>query len=331
MNLKLLLSKFYIEVLKFFEQILKHNPTNSVACYVVAKMTNYKNKHVFGSSWFYMESMYQDKMRNEFYIDLIERNVKDKRVLEIGTGLGYLTHIILKNNPQELISCEASKEMYEYTKKFLKENQSNIKDFKLINSSSFDLSLKHLNDKKVDLIIHELFSDNLFSECFIESLINAKRLLGPNGRIAPGRVQLCYMPLYFNDKERFKFLNTQKYKFQTQSINKYDYGKFSYPKANVLACVLSTEQNVLFDIDINSDFLIEDSRIISKEHLINSNGIALYFKIIEGDLEISSNPFVIKKSKSHWVNLLYQYSDTEIYDLKVTYKRNKLSITPIKT
>lgn len=108
-------------------------------------------------------SMLNDHERNSFYEDEIKDHVKNKIVLDIGAGAGFLTLTALKHGAQHVYAIERDPFIgHCFKKSFEKE----IKEGKvtLLTFDTFDLVSSDFANGHPEVVVHEIFGDDGFGE-----------------------------------------------------------------------------------------------------------------------------------------------------------------------
>lgn len=120
--------------------------------------------------------MLRDRERFDFYKKLIEHKVKDKIVLDIGSGSGILSHLCLRFGARKVFSVEFNPHLqavYTYLMcKPIAEGRA-----KLLKMDAYELVLKEFGDERPQVVVHEIFGANGLSENVIP-VFNALKLNG---------------------------------------------------------------------------------------------------------------------------------------------------------
>ena len=136
-------------------------------------------------------TMMNDVPRNSAYAEGIARHVKDKLVLEIGTGAGLLALLAARSGAQRVITCEANVLLAETAREIVAANGlSHI--ITVVPKMSTDLVVGVDLPEKADILVAEIFASLLVGEGVLASLNDARtRLLKPGARAIPGAVACC--------------------------------------------------------------------------------------------------------------------------------------------
>jgi predicted nicotinamide N-methyase len=141
-------------------------------------------------SWHY--DMLVNQGRSQFYSDLIKDNCRDKVVLEIGTGSGLLAALAVKYGARKVVCCEENPLLALAAQSLFRRLRIEEK-IQLIQKNSKDIATEEI--PAADVILHELFGSDPFSEEMIPTLSDARRFLKPNGIFLPEKIQIVYHPI----------------------------------------------------------------------------------------------------------------------------------------
>jgi predicted RNA methylase len=122
-----------------------------------------------------IQTMINDKERNIFYKKLLERHVVDKNVIDVGFGSGILSIMAIKLGAKKVVAYEQDYELAEFGKKIIQ--QLNLEDKIEIVNERFNTF--HLRGDE-DVLIHEIFSEDLFGEYLYYSLKDCPIPIVPN-------------------------------------------------------------------------------------------------------------------------------------------------------
>jgi hypothetical protein len=315
----------YFKLLQFMEFFLQKFPNNSYLRFFYAKYITLKNKHIYNSSWSYMEDMYKDSKRNEFYKKLIKKYAPNEELLEIGSGLGYLTVCILKEKPKKLTVIEASDSMYRSTHSLISKNIDKTDHVKLINKSTYELKVDEI-PSSTNYILHELIGHNIFSESFIETINNIKHIL-PKARMLPGKIRIYCQPVYMHQENQFKFLRNKDFQIDMSPVLGFNHNAMRFYRGELVS--IEYDPFIIFDLDFNIKMKTEDKSVIDLKKFPRANAIIIFFNLSEKELSYSNSPFVDIESLSHWWPMIYQYSNNSNHSLELSYDRTKFNIKAI--
>ena len=120
--------------------------------------------------------MLRDHHRNALYKEALEWHAKGRTVLDIGTGSGLLAMMAARAGAQHVYACEANPLLAAAALKAIAANDlSNA--ITVLPSHSTALDAKKDLGGGVDLVVSEIFSDDLLSESMLPSLEHARREL----------------------------------------------------------------------------------------------------------------------------------------------------------
>jgi protein arginine N-methyltransferase 1 len=130
--------------------------------------------------------MLKDTLRVLSYRSAIERQARDKVVVEIGCGTGVLSLFAARAGARRVIAIEESRIAEVAARMFAVNDGAGVIDLRVANSRNVDL------DEPADLVIHEILGVDPFEENLLPVLEDARRrLLRPGGRFLPYRLEVC--------------------------------------------------------------------------------------------------------------------------------------------
>ncbi len=133
-------------------------------------------------SWHF--SMMNDAPRNAAYEQALQRVVKGKRVLDIGTGAGLLAMIAARAGAADVSTCEMVDLVADHAREIILRN-GYADRINLINKPSTALTAADIGGP-VDVIVTETFSSGLMGEGVLATLEHANaHLLAPGGAVIP--------------------------------------------------------------------------------------------------------------------------------------------------
>lgn len=126
------------------------------------------NRHLI-----YGRSMINDPVRNSFYKKMLEKNVKDKRCLEIGFGTGLLSIMALEAGAKSIVAYEEDIETYNLGKYIVDKLQLENRITLIHDSiSSTDFLDKHPD---IDVVFTETINSTLWGECFLSFILPPRK------------------------------------------------------------------------------------------------------------------------------------------------------------
>ena len=163
-------------------------------------------------------------------------NIKNKNIIEIGSGTGLLTNEIIKQNPKKLILLEKDNSLYEKLKiKYL--------DNKSIKIENIDVLKDNISFKKNYNIIANL-PYNISTKLIIKLLIKYKNF----------KEMVFLVQKEVSDKFKYKLLNKKnKYSLFLEIVSNYQVlhnisNKVFYPKPKVKSTLIKiTPKNIEID------------------------------------------------------------------------------------
>ncbi len=120
--------------------------------------------------------MLRDIARNRAYRQAIERHAKDRVVLDIGTGSGLLAMMAARAGAAKVFACEANPMLAASATEVIAANGLSDK-IKVYAKHSTELDAQADLAGGVDLVVSEVFSDDLLGEGVLKALDHARRKL----------------------------------------------------------------------------------------------------------------------------------------------------------
>lgn len=111
--------------------------------------------------------MLKDQNRLTFYDRAIAAQVKDKVVLDIGSGSGILSYLALKHGAKKVYSVEIVPFFQDFYAIMLEESIAQGRA-QLIRKNAKDLSRSDFGEEAPEVVIHEIFSWEGFSEDIVD-------------------------------------------------------------------------------------------------------------------------------------------------------------------
>lgn len=136
------------------------------------------------------QSMLHDNFRNSAYAEGMVAVVPGRTVLDIGTGSGLLAMLAVRAGASHVYACELEPRLAQTAREIVAANGfANQITILPAHSSKLDRDLDLAGG--VDVVISEIFSDNLLGEGVLPSLEDArKRLCRPNAVFLPARADI---------------------------------------------------------------------------------------------------------------------------------------------
>jgi type II protein arginine methyltransferase len=164
--------------------LLKQRPDDPALVSTARKVMSYHVPQWHGP-------MMRDTPRNDAYQRAIERAVRpDTRVLDIGTGSGLLSMMAARAGAQRVVACELNPALAATAAEIVARNGLSDR-IAVIPRKSTELDRDADLGGGADLVVSEIFSDDLFCEAALPSFDHARReLIAPGARFIPSRASM---------------------------------------------------------------------------------------------------------------------------------------------
>ena len=210
-------------------------------------------------------------------------NIKNKNIIEIGSGTGLLTNEIIKQNPKKLILLEKDNSLYEKLKiKYL--------DYKSIEIKNIDVLKDNLTFKNNFNLIANL-PYNISTKLIIKLLIKYKNF----------KEMVFLVQKEVSDKFKYKLLNKKnKYSLFLEIVSNYQVlhdisNKVFYPKPKVKSTLIKiTPKNI--EIDKEKLWIFSNKIFMNKRKKINNKFNRFNNKIIDKKI-LEKRPEDLNKSE----------------------------------
>ena len=210
-------------------------------------------------------------------------NIKNKNIIEIGSGTGLLTNEIIKQNPKKLILLEKDNSLYEKLKlKYL--------DNKSIEIENIDVLKDNLSFKNNFNIIANL-PYNISTKLIIKLLIKYKNF----------KEMVFLVQKEVSDKFKYKLLNKKnKYSLFLEIVSNYQVlhnisNKVFYPKPKVKSTLIKiTPKNI--EIDKEKLWIFSNKIFMNKRKKINNKFNRINNQIIDKKI-LEKRPEDLNKSE----------------------------------
>jgi predicted RNA methylase len=240
--------------------------------------------------------MVHDHARNDFYENMIKKEVKGKTVLDIGTGTGFLALLAARYGASHVYACEMNPLFFTIAKQNIERSPFKNK-ITLLFGSSKKLKLDRELPEKVDLLVSEIISTSIFSENMLVTLKDAKRLMKADAQFLPKRIEVYANLIRFKSSQ-------EEYNHREIFDSLLDYGKkipainnFGHEEIEILSdSVLLTTINEGFVL--SEDFPFRFS--LAQKVEASGTRLCVYFKILDGEDYISN--FDFNTSPKHFAN-----------------------------
>lgn len=108
-------------------------------------------------------TLVNDKLRNKFYKDAIDKSVKDKVVLDVGSGTGLLSFYALAAGAKFVYAVEIDPQRAAITQVLLQANFDKSR-FKVLNIDFWDRDHQNKFEHKIDVFLSETISAAIFCQ-----------------------------------------------------------------------------------------------------------------------------------------------------------------------
>lgn len=281
------------------------------------------NKHL--PPWFI--PMLNDNNRNSFYEKMIKNHVKNKTVLEIGAGVGLLSIMAAKHGARHVYACELNPLMYYLAKENI-ENGPYKNKITLFFSHSDSLKLGVHVPKKVDIILSELISSDIFSENMGPTLNNAKKLLKPNGIYLPSEIEIfgCLIELQTALPSKVKSSNAA-----FQLLKKLTTHQSTYLDLNLFPFKVISNPVKLFVLEDGyktiPEFPIQFELQKARNAKSKNTFLCIYFSIKDGENKLLNLDLKKKKNNCHWENIVWELDNNRsTFNLKLVNQHERLCL-----
>jgi len=135
--------------------------------------------------------MLRDDARNRVYAQAIAAAAPGRRVLDIGTGSGLLAMMAARAGAEHVYACEADPRLAQTAREIVETNGLSDR-VTVLSRHSTALDRDRDLGGPVDLVVSEVFSQDLLSEGVLSTLADARaRLCRPDATFLPGKATIC--------------------------------------------------------------------------------------------------------------------------------------------
>ena len=270
----------------------------------------------------YIVRMMNDLARNDFYRDIIKKHVPNKSILEVGAGAGLLSLLALKYGARLVNTCEHNELLYEPLDGLFARTLSNDQRLVLHKKSVFDLKKSNFRTK-VDVLLHELFADDVFSEDFLLSVLFAKLFLKDTGRVVPGIVNVIARPVFAEGLKREPTIKPYD-GFKFNELNETISRPRKYFWSKNMKIKSSEDAKVIFSLDLNkSKIPLEGQCGLRLPRKSRANVVLVYFELKDGQNRLCTGP---DGQSTHWQTTFYVIDEKSKY-IRFHYKLNSFWAT----
>lgn len=246
-------------------------------------------------------SMLNDNQRNYAFHDAIMSvDMKDKTVLDIGTGSGLLSMIAAKNGARYVYSCEVNEIVAKMAVEIIKKNNFQDK-ITVINKLSTDLVPGVDLPPNIEVLISETVDCGFVGEGFVPALRHAKQvLLAPNAKILPQSVKMRANLLSSDDVSSLNRVD-QALGFNLELFNRFASHTYFPVRLNTWSHKLIADDTVFLVRDFYQDTTFSVSKVIefTSHRNCTVHGVLFWFDMgVVNSISLSNSPSNIN---SHWM------------------------------
>jgi len=145
-------------------------------------------------------NMINDKYRNQFYFNALQ-NVKDKVVLDVGSGLGVLSSYALHHGAKFVYAVERGRKESIISNKILTQNFSK-KNFKVINADFWSKNIFENFDHDIDVMVSETINYDILGEGILKTWRQIKNIAHQNFTAIPNQFKFNLL-IFENPLDKF--------------------------------------------------------------------------------------------------------------------------------
>lgn len=247
-------------------------------------------------------AMLNDMERNLKLKQAIQNtDLKNKTVLDIGTGTGFLSMLAVQQGASHVFTCEANPRVAAMARRIIHQNGFEDK-ITVINKFSTDLIIGMDIPEKADVLISETVDCGFFGEGFGYSLSHAKRnLLRNDATLIPQSASLSCVLLNSEKIARLNHVPDNTLGLSLNLFNEFRTPGYFPVRAN------TWEHSILSSrVDLMNFSLYEDNCFDHTHHLTFlirktalAHGVLFWFRMnLTEDICVSNSP---ENSDSHWM------------------------------
>ena len=270
----------------------------------------------------------KDTARMQAYETAINGCVKDKTVLEIGTGaLAPLARMCVKAGAKKVYAIEANTKAVEICRENLRRDNLTSK-IEVVHGLSYDVSLK----EKADVLVHEVVGNMGSEEGMVRLVHDAKkRLLKENASFIPLECSVDVVPVEkptFINPPFFIIANLYRFILWRFKVTKKMSYYWNFPKTNFISDPLEYERKRFgYDLELEekreltfkiekesrfNGFLFWNNILASKNNTINtlrgSSWPAVFIPVTRKSIKLSPGDGIILKTYQDLrINPKYQF------------------------
>lgn len=248
--------------------------------------------------------MLTDQTRLEFYRSIIDGQVNDKHVLDIGSGTGILTWLAIQAGAKKIYAVEKDQFMCELSSHLLASEISAGKVV-IINKDAKDLSKDDLPVAPA-IVLHEIFAADGLREGVREVFNNLnERHLLENARILPASFRILVEPVTIKDPEVFITLKDfEGYPLsKLQPFVEYRETSLNYQISKTIGIIREGKARILYETCLNRPCPTDKIKLTWEEGKISCTHLRVWIELVDGPNVLTTDHL---RSPSHWANLFYQ-------------------------
>ena len=255
----------------------------------------YNNKRKF-PAWHY--AMMNDKSRNEaIYSAIKSLNLKNKNVLEIGTGAGLVAMYFAKCGAEHVYTCEMDKQLCDIAEQNIKKNNLESK-ITVFNMSSTDLIDSKILKITPDVIFTETLDCGIIGEGYEQVSVDIKKIMTEKTVILPDIIKQYGFLIDSQDIKEQNIANNEKMgaNLDLELINQYSTVSYFPVKYNAYKARTLTDIVEIGSYDYKNDFRQSRKIKIKAYRSGICHGLITYFHAKFGEHSVTNDV----RDNSHW-------------------------------
>lgn len=268
-----------------------------------------------------------------FWDALAKVDLRDKVVLDIGTGSGILSMLAVRCGARHVYACEMVEALADKAQEIVWRNGMAHK-ITIIPKSSFAIEIGKDMPERAEAMLSETIDCGFVGEGFLSTLRYAKvRLLKPHALLMPCGVHLLGALVESSSIYQLNHVGSS-HGFDVREMNEFSTcGYFGVRLRNRPHKIVS-EVQTLIDVDLYDEVPAKISRIVEFEALENAtvHGVVFWFKIaLAPGVSLSNDP---DRPDCHWTQAFATFSEPLVvqkggsYPLELTFSDHAVSIAP---
>ncbi|WP_416260281.1 50S ribosomal protein L11 methyltransferase [Gibbsiella quercinecans] len=264
-------------------------------------------------------AMLNDNERNEkLKLAMESSDMRDKLVLDIGTGTGFLSMLAVQNGAKHVYTCEVNPYVAKKAEEIISINGYKDK-ITVINKLSTDLILGFDLPDRADVLISETVDCGFFGEGFAVSLTHALReLLHENALLIPSAVRLNCCLINSEDIAALNCVPDNILGFDLSSFNEFQTPGYFPVRLNTWNHKIVSNVSEIMIVDFQSNISFDKNCFIRKRATASTqvHGVLFWFNLsLAESIELSNSP---ENNRSHWMQAV------QLFEHPVEVKENSL-------